>query len=175
MMQDRLFGKPLVTQEELHKRVKELGAEITNAYADRDLLVVGVLKGAFAFVADLARAISLPLRVDFITVATTGNEEVKIVGDLTEEIRGKDILLVEDIVDSGHTVQYLRKALMARRPRSLQVCTLLDKRERRKVEVVVDYVGFAIPNKYVVGYGLDYENRYRNLPYIAVLPTVKFE
>lgn len=174
-MQDRLFGKPLVTQEELQKRVRELGAEIANEYADRDLLIVGVLKGAFAFVADLARAISLPLRVDFITVTTTGNEQVKIVGDLTEEIRGKDVLLVEDIVDSGHTVEYLRRTLLARRPKSLRVCTLLDKRERRKVEVTVDYVGFAVPDKYVVGYGLDYDNRYRNLPYIAVLPTIKVE
>lgn len=174
-MQDRLFGKPLVTQEELQKRVRELGAEIANEYADRDLLIVGVLKGAFAFVADLARAISLPLRVDFITVTTTGNEQVKIVGDLTEEIRGKDVLLVEDIVDSGHTVEYLRRTLLARRPKSLRVCTLLDKRERRKVEVTVDYVGFAVPDKYVVGYGLDYDNRYRNLPYIAVLPTIKIE
>ncbi len=174
-MQDRLFGKPLVTQDELQKRVRELGAEVANEYADRDLLVVGVLKGAFAFVADLVRAIGLPLRVDFITVTTAGNEQVKITGDLTEEIRGKDVLLVEDIVDSGHTVEYLRRVLSARRPKSLRVCTLLDKRERRKVEVVVDYVGFAVPNKYVVGYGLDYENRYRNLPYIAVLPAVKLE
>src|SRR4029077_5502205 len=120
------------------------------------LLLVGVLKGAYAFYADLARAIRLPLRVDFLVVTSSkkdrGSEKVKIVSDLTEDIKGQDVLLVEDIVDSGLTVSYLKKILLAKQPRSLKVCTLLDKPNRRKVKVAVEYIGFSIPNKYVVGY-----------------------
>jgi hypoxanthine phosphoribosyltransferase len=171
---ERIFGKPIIDQEEMQKRIRDLGRQITSDYEGRDLLLVGVLKGAFAFYADLARAIQLPLRVDFLVVTSSEDKakrssKVKIVSDLTVDINGQDVLLVEDIVDSGLTVSYLKRTLMAKRPRSLKVCTLLDKPERRKVKVAVDYIGFSIPNKYVVGYGLDYKNKYRNLPYIAVL------
>ena len=175
---ERLFGRPLITQEEMQKRIRELGNQITADYADKNLLMVGVMKGAFAFYADLARAIRLLLRVDFIVVgsippkkgAVTGR--MKVFSDMTEDVAGKDVLLVEDIVDSGMTVSFLKKKLLARKPRSLKVCTLLDKPERRKVRVAIDYVGFTISNKYVVGCGLDYQNKYRNLPYIAVMDKV---
>jgi hypoxanthine phosphoribosyltransferase len=169
---ERIFGKPIIDQEEMHKRIRDLGKQIATDYEGRSLLLVGVLKGAYAFYADLARAIRLPLRVDFLVVTSVknkGSEEVKIVSDLTEDIKDQDVLLVEDIVDSGLTVSYLKKILLAKRPKSLKVCTLLDKPNRRKVKVSVDYIGFSIPDKYVVGYGLDYQNKYRNLPYIAVL------
>ncbi len=175
---ERIFGRPIVTQEEMRMRIRELGRQITADYAGKDLILVGVLKGAYAFYADLARAIRIPMRVDFIVVTsydsktrTTG--KVKMVSDLTEDIKGRDVLLVEDIVDSGLTVQYLVKTLAKRKPRSIKVCTLLSKPERRKVDAQVDYVGFKIPNKYVVGYGLDYRQKYRNLPYLAVLDTVE--
>ncbi|MEW6245944.1 MAG: hypoxanthine phosphoribosyltransferase [Nitrospirota bacterium] len=175
---ERIFGRPIVTQEEMRTRIRELGRQITADYAGKDLILVGVLKGAYAFYADLARAIRIPMRVDFIVVTsydskarTTG--KVKMVSDLTEDIKGRDVLLVEDIVDSGLTVQYLVKTLAKRKPRSIRVCTLLSKPERRKVDAQVDYVGFKIPNKYVVGYGLDYQQKYRNLPYLAVLDTVE--
>jgi hypoxanthine phosphoribosyltransferase len=175
---ERLFGRPIITQEEMQKRIRELGNQITIDYADKNLLLVGVLKGAFAFYADLARAIRLLLRVDFIVVTTRPTQKrsvagkIKVLSDLSEEVTGRDVLLVEDIVDSGMTVSFLKKTILARKPRSLKVCTLLDKPERRKVRVRIDYVGFTIPNKYVVGYGLDYKNRYRNLPYIAVMDKV---
>ncbi len=175
---ERIFGRPIVTQEEMRARIRELGRQITADYAGKDLILVGVLKGAYAFYADLARAIRIPIRVDFIIVTSYNSKtrtsgKVKIVADLTEDIRGRDVLLVEDIVDSGLTVQYLVKTLAKRKPRSIKVCTLLSKPERRKVDVQVDYVGFKIPNKYVVGYGLDYQQQYRNLPYLAVLDTVE--
>jgi hypoxanthine phosphoribosyltransferase len=175
---ERLFGRPIITQDEMQKRIRELGNQITSDYADKNLLLVGVLKGAFAFYADLARAIRLLLRVDFIVVTTRPTQKhsvagkIKVLSDLSEEVAGRDVLLVEDIVDSGMTVSFLKKTLLARKPRSVKVCTLLDKPERRKVRVTIDYVGFTIPNKYVVGYGLDYQNRYRNLPYIAVMDKV---
>jgi len=175
---ERLFGRPIITQDEMQKRIRELGNQITTDYADKNLLLVGVLKGAFAFYADLARAIRLLLRVDFIVVTTRATQKrsvagkIKVLSDLSEEVAGRDVLLVEDIIDSGMTVSFLKKTILARKPRSLKVCTLLDKPERRKVRVAIDYVGFTIPNKYVVGYGLDYQNRYRNLPYIAVMDKV---
>jgi hypoxanthine phosphoribosyltransferase len=170
----RLFGRPIVTQEEMRARIKELGKQITADYAGKDFVLVGVLKGAYAFYADLARAIRIPMRVDFLVVTSYGSRaktsgKVKIVTELTEDIRGKDVLLVEDIVDSGLTVQYLVKTLAKHKPRSIKVCTLLSKPERRMIDVPLDYVGFQIPNRYVVGYGLDYQQKYRNLPYLAVL------
>jgi hypoxanthine phosphoribosyltransferase len=133
-----------------------------------------VLKGAYAFYADLARAIRIPMRVDFLMVTSYGSRgktsgKVQMVTELTEDIKGKDVLLVEDIVDSGLTAQYLIKALSKKKPRSIKVCTLLSKLDRRTIDVAIDYVGFKIPNKYVVGYGLDYQQKYRNLPYLAVL------
>ena len=176
---ERIFGKPIVTQEEMRNRIRELGRQITADYAEKDLILVGILKGAYAFYADLARAIRVPLRVDFLVVTSYGSKaksgKVKMVTDLTEDIAGRDVLLVEDIVDSGLTVQYLTKTLSRRKPKSIRVCTLLSKPDRRKVDVTIDYVGFKIANKYVVGYGLDYQQKYRNLPYLAVLDTVDDE
>ncbi len=171
---DRIFGRPLVTQEQMRTRIRELGRQIASDYAGKDLVLIGVLKGAYAFYADLARAIRIPLRVDFIVVTSYGTKakssgKVKLVSDLTEPVVGKDVLLVEDIVDSGLTVNYLVKTLAKRRPRSLKVCTLLSKPERRSIDVALEYVGFKIPNKFVVGYGLDYQQKYRNLPYLAAL------
>ncbi len=177
-MEGRIFGKPMITQEEMRKRIQELGMRIAKDYQEKDLLMIGVLKGAFVFFADLTRAIPLPLHVDFLVVSSYGEKKkssgaVKVISDISQNVKGKDILLVEDIVDSGLTLTFLKKKLMARKPNSLRFCTLLDKPQRRKTEVTIDYVGFTIPNKYVVGYGLDYENKYRNLPYIAVLENVR--
>src|SRR5687768_12442847 len=171
---ERIFGRPIVTQEEMRARIKELGKQIANDYAGKDLVLVGVLKGANAFYADLARAIRIPMRVEFIVVTSYGSGKkssgrVKLLSDLTEPIAGKDVLLVEDIVDSGLTVQHLLKTLSRRKPRSLKVCTLLSKPDRRMVAVDLEYVGFKIPNRFVVGYGLDYRQKYRNLPYLAAL------
>src|SRR5215475_3691809 len=174
---ERIFGRPIVTQEEMRARIRELGKQITTDYTGKDLVLVGVLKGAYAFYADLARAIRIPIRLDFLIVTSEGSrtkpsskgKRVKIVTELTEDIKGKDVLLVEDIVDSGLTVQYLVKTIAKIKPRSIKVCTLLSKPDRRTMNVAIDYVGFKIPNKYVVGYGLDYQQKYRNLPYLAVL------
>ena len=171
---ERMFGRPIITQEQMRNRIRELGRQISTDYAGKDLVLVGVLKGAYAFFADLARAIRIPVRVDFIVVTSYGtgaktSGKVKLVTELTEQIKNKDVLLVEDIVDSGLTVQYLMKALARRKPKSINVCTLLSKPERRVVDVHVQYIGFKIPDQYVIGYGLDYQQKYRNLPYLAVL------
>ncbi len=171
---ERIFGRPIVTQEEMRTRIRELGKQITTDYTGKDFVLVGVLKGAYAFYADLARAIRIPMRVDFLMVTSDRTRaktsgKVRMVTELTEDIKGKDVLLVEDIVDSGLTAQYLVKTLAKRKPRSIKVCTLLSKPDRRIIDVTIDYVGFKIPNKYVVGYGLDYQQKYRNLPYLAVL------
>jgi len=171
---ERMFGKPIVTQEQMRARIRELGRQVSADYAGKDLVLVGVLKGAYAFYADLARAIRIPVRVDFIVVKSSAQRgkspgKVKLVTELTEEIKGKDVLLVEDIVDSGVTAQYLLKALAKKKPRSINICTLLSKPDRRVVDVDVEYVGFNVPNQYIVGYGLDYRQKYRNLPYLAVL------
>ncbi len=174
---ERIFGRPIVTQEQMRARIRDLGRQIALDYQGKDLILIGVLKGAFAFYADLARAIRIPLRVDFLVVTSYGarsksSGKVKIVTELTEDIAGRDVLLVEDIVDSGLTGQHLLKTLSKRRPRSIKICALLNKPDRRQVAVRVDYIGFNIPNKYVVGYGLDYQQKYRNLPYLAVLDKV---
>lgn len=177
---DGLFGKPIVTQEAMRTRIRELGRQITADYAQKDLIMIGILKGAYVFYADLARAIGLPLKVDFLVVSSYAGKarssgKIRVLTELTEDIAGRDVLLVEDIVDSGCTLQHLRKALGARKPKSIKVCALLNKPDRRQVEVQVDYVGFNIPNKFVVGYGLDYRQNYRNLPYLAVLDKVDEE
>ena len=177
---ERIFGRPIVTQEEMRARIKELGKQIANDYTGKDLVLIGVLKGAYAFYADLARAIRIPLRVDFLIVTSYGGQsktsgQVKVITELTEDIKGKDVLLVEDIVDSGLTVQYLIKTLTKHKPRSVKVCTLLSKPERRTIDVSLEYIGFKIPNKYVVGYGLDYQQKYRNLPYIGILKPQVYE
>ncbi len=171
---ERIFGRPIVTQEEMRTRIRELGKQITTDYTGKDFVLVGVLKGAYAFYADLARAIRIPMRVDFLMVTSDRSRaktsgKVRMVTEPTQDIKGKDVLLVEDIVDSGLTAQYLLKTLAKRKPRSIKVCTLLSKPDRRIIDVTIDYVGFKIPNKYVVGYGLDYQQKYRNLPYLAVL------
>jgi hypoxanthine phosphoribosyltransferase len=174
---ERIFGRPIVTQEEMRARIRELGKQITTDYTGKDFVLVGVLKGAYAFYADLARAIRIPMRVDFLMVTSDGPrvkasdkvKTVKTMTELTEDIAGKDVLLVEDIVDSGLTAQHLIKTLAKKKPRSIKICTLLSKPDRRTSNVAIDYVGFKIPNKYVVGYGLDYQQKYRNLPYLAVL------
>ncbi|WP_454064617.1 hypoxanthine phosphoribosyltransferase [Candidatus Nitrospira salsa] len=176
----QLFGKPLVTQEAMRTRIKELGRDITLHYEHKDLVLVGILKGAFMFYADLARAIRLPITVDFMIVKSQQYQgktsgKVKVLTDLTEEIRGRDVLLVEDIIDSGLTVQYLTKLFAKRKPKSLQICALLSKPARRQIDVNVHYVGFEIPNHYVVGYGLDHQQQYRNLPYLAVLDPKSVE
>jgi len=171
----------MITQEAMRRRVKTLGLQIARDYQDKDLLMIGVLKGAFAFFADLCRAIPIPLHVDFMKVARHRDKRradggtIEIVSDISTDIKGQEVLIVEDIVDSGYTLTFLKEAMMSRKPASLRFCALLDKTERRKIEVAVDYVGFSVPNKFVVGYGLDYQNKYRNLPYIAALDNVTEE
>lgn len=169
------FGKPLFTSEEIQRKIQEIGSRISDEYADKELLVIGVLKGALFFMSDLLRSLRISVRMDFIHSTSCsskagGNSPVRLLSDIKEDIKGKHVLLVEDIVDSGVTLDYLKKMLLERAPESLKVCVLLDKSDRRQVNIEADYTGFRIPNKYVVGYGLDYKDRYRNLPYIAVLP-----
>ena len=167
-------GEILIDAETLQARIGELGAEISEAYAGRDLLLVGVLKGAVFFLADLMRELSVPCEIDFMAISSYGSGTdssgvVRILKDLDMNISGRHVLVVEDIIDSGLTLSYLMRSLTARKPASLEVCTLLTKPERRAVDVPVRYVGFEIPNKFVIGYGLDFDQRYRNLPYVAVL------
>jgi hypoxanthine phosphoribosyltransferase len=167
-------GEVLVAADELQRRVVELGAEISSDYAGRSLLLVGVLKGAVFFLSDLMRFIDIPVEVDFMAVASYGSATdssgvVRILKDLDVALEGRDVLIVEDIVDSGLTLQYLMRNLGSRNPRTLEVCALLTKPERRKVDLPTRYVGFEIPDRFVVGYGLDYAERYRNLPFVAVL------
>lgn len=162
----------LVSASQIERRINELGAQITHEYAGREPLLVGVLKGVTCFMADLMRHISLPVTVDFMTISSYEGDRsgaVRIVQDLTENIRGRDVIIVEDIVDTGMTLQHLVKQMAAREPASLRVCALLDKRARRLVETPLDYVGFEIPDEFVVGYGLDYQQRFRNLPFVATL------
>jgi hypoxanthine phosphoribosyltransferase len=173
-VRDPAIGEILVQQDELRHRVKELGSEITNDYADRDLVLVGVLKGAIFFLSDLMREIDVPCEVDFMAVASYGSATdssgvVRILKDLDAAIEGRDVLIVEDIVDSGLTLQYLLRNLGARDPASLEVCALLTKPERRKVDLPTRYVGFEIANRFAIGYGLDHDERFRNLPYVAAL------
>jgi len=168
------LGEVLVTAEDLQRRVAELGREITRDYAGRRLLLVGVLKGAVFFLSDLMRAIDVPVEVDFMAVASYGSATdssgvVRILKDLDAAIEDRDVLIVEDIVDSGLTLQYLLRNLGSRNPRTLEVCALLMKPERRKVDLPTKYVGFEIPDRFVVGYGLDHAERHRNLPFVAAL------
>jgi len=164
----------LVDAERLQARIRELGGQITADYEGRDLLLVGVLKGAVFFMADLMRELALPCEIDFMAISSYGagtdsSGVVRILKDLDLNIAGRDVLVVEDIIDSGLTLSYLMRTLQARRPATLEICTLLTKPERREIDVPVKYVGFEIPNKFVIGYGLDFAERYRNLPYIGVL------
>ena len=169
-----LIAGTVVAEEHLTRRVAELGAEISADYAGSDLLLIGVLKGAVFFLADLLREITIPCEIDFMAVSSYGSGTatsgvVRILKDLEASIEGRDVLIVEDIVDSGLTLSYLLRSLEARRPGSLEVCALLTKPERREVEVECRYVGFEIPNRFVIGYGLDFAELYRNLPYVGVL------
>lgn len=164
----------LLTKEQLERRVSEIGAEITHDFAGREPLFVGVLKGCFVFMADLMRHVDLPCSVDFMAVSSYGNDTkttgaVKINKDLNQDIEGKDIILVEDILDSGVTLHYLTEYLSVRRPATITIATLMDKPSRRKAPVYARYSGFEIPDAFVVGYGLDYAEKYRNLPYIGIL------
>jgi hypoxanthine phosphoribosyltransferase len=168
------LGEVLVSAEDLQRRVRELGEEISRDYAGRRLLLVGVLKGAVFFLSDLMRYIDVPVEVDFMAVASYGSATdssgvVRILKDLDAAIEGRDVLIVEDIVDSGLTLQYLMRNLGSRNPRSLEVCALLTKPDRRKVRLPTRYVGFEIADRFVVGYGLDYAERHRNLPFVAAL------
>jgi len=167
-------GEILIESEALQTRIAELGGEISREYEGRDLLLVGVLKGAVFFMADLMRELTVPCEIDFMAIssygaATDSSGVVRILKDLDANIAGRDVLVVEDIIDSGLTLSYLMRSLKARRPASLEICALLTKPERRELEVKVRFVGFEIPNKFVIGYGLDFAERYRNLPYVAVL------
>ncbi len=173
-MRDKAIGDILVQPDALRRRVEELGSQITQDYAGRDLLLVGVLKGAIFFLADLMRHIEVPCDLDFMAVSSYGSATdssgvVRILKDLDAPLEGRDVLIVEDIVDSGLTLQYLLRNLGARDPASLEVCALLTKPGRRKVEFEARYVGFEIPDRFVIGYGLDFEEKYRNLPYVATL------
>lgn len=164
----------LLQPDQLSAKIKELGRTISRDYADKDPLLIGVLKGAVVFLSDLLREITVPVSVDFMAVssygaATKSSGIVRILKDLDESIEGRHVLVVEDIVDTGLTLHYMLENLSSRHPASLKVCALLDKPERRQVAVPVDYIGFHIPDKFVVGYGLDYAEKYRNLPYIGVL------
>jgi hypoxanthine phosphoribosyltransferase len=166
-------GRVLITEDELRARVVALGETIARDYEKLNPIVVGVLQGAFLFMADLVRAVPIDLTTDFIGVssyaATTSSGVVRLTSDLSLPIDGRDVLIVEDIVDTGHTIEYLKRNLQARRPRSLKVCVLLDKIERRQLDVDLDYIGFTIPNVYVVGYGFDHSGLYRNLRHVAAL------
>ena len=177
-MLEKDIERILISQEEIQVRCKELGKELTEIYQNTNPLVVGVLKGAVPFMADIVRSIDTYLELDFMDVSSYGNAtvssgEVKIVKDLDTNVEGRDLLIVEDIIDSGRTLAYLVDLFKYRKAKSLKIVTLLDKPEGRVVNIEADYVGFNVPNEFVVGYGLDYAEAYRNLPYIGVLkPTV---
>jgi hypoxanthine phosphoribosyltransferase len=171
---DPAIGEVLVTEDELSARIGELGHQISADYAGRELLLVGVLKGAVFFLSDLMRALEVPCEVDFMAVASYGSSTdssgvVRILKDLDASIEGRHVLIVEDIVDSGLTLSYLLRTMRARDPASLEVCALLTKPERRKSNVEIRYTGFEIPNRFVIGYGLDHAQRFRQLPFVAVL------
>lgn len=167
-------GKALIPQNRLQKRVSELGYEISQAYEHKDLVLVAILKGSFVFAADLLRAITIEASIDFMAISSYGHQNssgvVRITKDLDESIEGRNVLLVEDIIDTGLTANYLLQALRRRGPASVNICALLDKSARRIIDLPISYRGFEIPDVFVVGYGMDYQQRYRNLPHIAILP-----
>ncbi|MFV0399709.1 MAG: hypoxanthine phosphoribosyltransferase [Oscillospiraceae bacterium] len=170
----------LVTEEELAARIAQLGAEVSDYYRDKKLLMVSVLKGSVVFMADLMRAITIPVRIDFMSVSSYGSGTkttgvVRIIKDLEIDITGYDLLIVEDILDSGMTLDYLIDILKQREPQSIRIMTLLDKPDRRQADVRADYTGFTIPDDFVVGYGLDYNEKYRNLPYVGILKPEVYE
>jgi hypoxanthine phosphoribosyltransferase len=173
---ERDVAEILIDEDRLKSRVHDLGEEISADYAGRDLLLIGVLKGAVFFMADLMRTLTIPCEIDFMAISSYGAQTdssgvVRILKDLDINIEGRDVLVVEDIIDSGLTLSYLMRNLESREPASLEVCALLTKPDRREIEVPVRYIGFEIPNRFVIGYGLDFAERYRNLPYVGVLDT----
>ena len=166
--------KVLYSRADIDSIVKRLGKQITEDYKGKDLLLIGILKGSVLFMADLMRNIDLPCNIDFMAVSSYGagtksSGVVKIIKDLDKSIEGKDLLIVEDILDSGNTLFYLKEILSARKPNSIKICTLVDKPERREADIIADYIGGSVPNEFIVGYGLDYNEYYRNLPFIGVL------
>jgi hypoxanthine phosphoribosyltransferase len=167
-----IVGKPLLTTRQIQSRVKELAERISQDYKGKDIAAIGILKGAFMFFSDIVRTIKIPLKLDFIIassyVKTETSGEVKIFYDIREQVADKDVLLIDDIIDSGVTLNHIRKSILEKGPKSLKTCVFLDKKERRIENVPLDYVGFEIPNEFVVGYGLDYEGQFRNLPYISI-------
>ena len=171
---EEAVGEILIEADALQARITELGAEVSREYEGRDLLLVGVLKGAVFFMADLMRELTVPCEIDFMAISSYGagtdsSGVVRILKDLDANIAGRDVLVVEDIIDSGLTLSYLMRSLKARKPASLEICALLTKPGRREIDVPVKFVGFEIPTRFVIGYGLDFAERYRNLPYVAVL------
>ena len=179
-MLEQDIERVLFTEQELKDRVAEIAARIDKDYAGKEPMLISVLRGSFIFMADLARAITLPCTVDFMAVSsygsgTTSSGQVKITKDLSESIEGRDIIVVEDILDSGNTLSYLFQLLQARHPASVRLCTLLDKPSRRTKPITADYTGFTVDDLFVVGYGLDYAEKYRNLPYIGILKPAVYE
>ena len=179
MMQDDIQSV-LISEQQLADAVKKLGEQISRDYADRNLMMVSVLKGSVVFMADLMRAISVPASIDFMSVTSYGkgvktSGVVRIIKDLDEELDGRDILIVEDILDSGMTLSYLKEHIMAKGARSIRIATLLDKPERRRVDIHPDYSCFSVPDEFVFGYGLDYAEKYRNLPYVGILKPCVYE
>ena len=174
---EKLHIEVLISEEAVDKKIKEIGEQISKDYAGKEVHLVCVLRGGSFFMCELAKRISVPVSLDFMSVSSYGGDTkssgvVKIVKDLDDSLEGKDVLVVEDIIDSGRTLSYLLEMLKDRKPASLKLCTLLDKPERRVVDVNIDYTAFQVPDKFIVGYGLDYDQKYRNLPYIGV---VEFE
>ncbi len=172
--------KILFTREQIHEREEELGKQITEDFAEDDLVMVGILKGAGVFMCDLMREVDMPIRIDFMGVSSYGNftqssGQVKIVKDLSQNVRDCSVLLVEDIVDTGHTLHFLKQYMYDRGAKIVKICSLLDKPDRREQEVEIDYRGFTVPNKFIVGYGIDYAEHYRNLPFVATLKPDCFQ
>ena len=171
-MQTKLI--PLISEAEIQRRVKELARQISTDFQEHELLLVGILKGAWVFMADLARNLTIPVKFDFLTVSSYGDStkttgKVKIATDLKATINQKDVLLIEDILDTGHTLKYIIDNLLLQQPRTLKLCVLLDKPERHEIQMKIDYLGFTVPNKFVVGYGIDFNEQYRQLRYIAYI------
>ena len=179
-MYEDILEKVLFSKEQLAKRIKELAAQLDKDYAGKTPLMVAILKGSVMFFTDLIREMTLPLEIDFMSISSYGSGvkssgEEKMIKDLDNKIEGKDVIIVEDIVDSGYTMKYLTHLLEARNPSSIKICALLDKPSRRETDVAVDYKGFEVGNEFVVGYGLDYAARYRNIPFIGILKRSVYE
>jgi len=180
MIDQEIIEEILIPENQIQKKVEELGNQISRHYQGKELICIGVLRGAIIFLADLARYIRVPMLIDFMAIssygaATESSGVVRIIKDLDENIEKKDVLIVEDIIDTGLTLDYLIRMLKSRNPASLRVCTLLNKKERRQINVPIDYCGFDIPDRFVVGYGLDFNGLYRNIPYILVLKSSYYQ